>query len=212
MLAHVVFLTVVSAAATRAEVIDRIAVILDNEAIPASEINREIRLTAFLNADDPDFSPEAKRKTAERLIDQRLIRREIDLGRYAQPAASDIEALLKQIQQRFHSAQEYHGALAKYGITEPELKAHLLWEITLIRFIELRFRAGVQVPEEDIRKYLDTHASRSEDKAGSESKSGALHDEAKEKLTEEQIDKQMDQWLKETRQRARIEFRPEAFR
>lgn len=213
MLAYLVVLTMASAAATRAEIIDRIAVTLDNEAITASEIDREIRLTAFLNGDALDFSPEARRKAAERLIEQRLIRREIELGRYAEPAPSELEPLLKQLQaQRFQAAQQYRDALAQYSITEAELKAHLLWQATLLRFLDLRFGAGVQVSEEEIRQYFDRQAPAPQGNADSSRKLDEQRDAIRQKLTEAQIDKQMDEWLKETRKRARIEFRPDAFR
>ena len=89
MLARLFFLTRLHDAGPRAEVIDRIAVTLDNQIITESEVAREIRLTAFLNGDPLDFSPEARRKAAGRLVEQKLIRREIDLGRYLEPSKEE---------------------------------------------------------------------------------------------------------------------------
>src|SRR5262249_49424474 len=60
--------------AGRAEIIDRVAVVVGNRVITESEILREVRLTAFLNGAPLDFSAASKRKTAERLVEQRLIR------------------------------------------------------------------------------------------------------------------------------------------
>ena len=54
--------------------------------------------------------------------------------------------MLKQIQtQRFQDPEEYRQALEKYGVSESDLNAHLLWQLTLLRFIDARFRPGVQV-------------------------------------------------------------------
>jgi len=80
-----------------------------------------------------------------------FIRNEIDVGAYAPPSANEVEPLLLQVRtQRFHTPQEYHAALEKYRITEDDLKTYLLWQLTLLRFIDIRFRAGIQISEQDI--------------------------------------------------------------
>src|SRR2546426_343802 len=146
----------VLASLSRAEIIDRIAVTLDNQVITESEILREIRLTGFLNDDPLDLSLEAKRKTADRLIEQKLIRKEIEFGRYVVPPASDVEPMLKQIQtERFHSPEEYREALQKFGISEEDLEAQLLWQATLLHFVDVRFRPGIQISDDEIHKYFD---------------------------------------------------------
>src|SRR2546421_12734122 len=73
--------------ACRAEVIERIAVIVGPGVITESEIVREIRLTAFLNGDPLDFSAASKRKTAERMVEQRLIHIENEASLYPPPTA-----------------------------------------------------------------------------------------------------------------------------
>ncbi|MEI9976953.1 MAG: hypothetical protein WDO73_35815 [Ignavibacteriota bacterium] len=47
-----------------AEIIDRIAVSVGNQAITTSDVDREIRVTAFLNRSEPDFTPAGRRATA----------------------------------------------------------------------------------------------------------------------------------------------------
>ena len=69
----------------RAEIIDRIAVSVGNQAITISDLDREIRVTAFLNRTPPDFSPAARRATADRMVEQRLILRELENSRYPSP-------------------------------------------------------------------------------------------------------------------------------
>jgi len=201
-------------AATRAELIDRVAVTLDNQVITASEIELEIRVSAFLNGDTLDFSPEARRKAAERLIEQKLIRKEMQVGRYAAPSAEEAEPMLKAIQaQRFHTLEEYRQALAKYGISEDELKAQLLWQFSLLRFIEIRFRPGVQVSDAQIQAYFDANRTKLEEEAGASKKLTLddLRGRIRETLTEQGADKQLDEWLAEARKRTRIEFHEEAF-
>jgi peptidyl-prolyl cis-trans isomerase SurA len=198
----------------QAEIIDRIAVTLDNQVITASEIALEIRLTAFLNGDPPGFSPAARRKAADRLIEQKLVRREMQVGRYAQPAPDDVGPMLQQIQaQLFHDPEEYRQALAKYGISEDDLKAHLLWQLSLLRFIDIRFRPGVQVTDDEIHTYFDQHLSELEKQAPAGKVTlDDVHDEIRRILTTEGVNKQLDDWLAQARKRAHIEVHEEAFR
>jgi len=214
MTAHVALICGILMVASRAEIIDRVAVTLDNQVITASEITLQIRLTAFLNGDPLDFSPSARQKAAGRLIEQKLIRREIQVGRYTAPSPEEVEPMLKEIRgQRFHSAEEYRRALTDYGISEDELKAHLLWQLTLLRFIDSRFRPGVQVTDGDIQAYFDRNRGKLQAQSGA-SKRLALDDlrgQIRETLTEQGADKQLDLWLAQARQRTRIEFHQEAF-
>ena len=213
MTAHVAIMSLLITAA-RAEIIDRIAVTLDNQVITASEIALEIRLTAFLNGDPLDFSPAARRKAADRLIEQKLIRKEIQVGRYVAPSPDEVDPMLKQVQgQRFHSVDEYRQALAKYGISEDELKAHLLWQLNLLRFIDIRFRPGVQVTDAQIQAYFDANRAKLEAPPGPSKKLTLddLRSDIREILTAEGADKQLDDWLAETRKRTRIQFHQEAF-
>lgn len=213
MAAELFVLFAVLTAAFQAEIIDRLAVTIDNQAITESEIVREIRLAAFLNADRLNFSPETKRKAANRLIEQKLIRREIELGHYVQPAPVEVEPMLKQIQARFHGPEEFRQALSRYGIDESDLTPYLLWQITLLRFIDIRFRPAVQVADDDMQKYFNQHLPEWQRQAapGKKIAFDDVRDQIYQTLTDQRVDEQLDQWLAQTRKRARIEFRPEAF-
>lgn len=213
MLVRAIFLTVFWFTGSRADIIDRVAVTLDNLVITESEILLEIRLTAFQNGGPLDFKPEAKREAAGRLIEQRLIRKEIEVGRYVQPGPADVDPMLRQLEARFHSPEEFRQALEKYGIREEDLKAHLLWQLTLLRFIDVRFRPGIQITDQDIQQYFSQKLPELEKQAGPEKKIRLddLRDKIQEALTDERVDQQLNDWLAETRKHMRIEFHPEAF-
>jgi len=214
MLARLVFLSTIITSSPRADVIDRIAVTLDNQIITESEIAREIRLSAFLNGDPLDFSPEARRKAAGRLVEQKLIRREVELGHYPEPGKEEVAAMLRQIQsQRFRDAEDYRQALEKCGVSEDELNAHLLWQLTLLRFIDARFRPGIQVSDEEVRANFDREQSKPEQAAdpGKRPKFEDLRDQIRETLINQRVDQELDDWLAATRKRTRVVFHVEAF-
>ncbi len=140
-----------------AVIVDRVAVAVGDKAITDSEIDRRIRLTAFQNDEKPDLSPAARRQAAERLIDQKLVEREMDVGHYPRLAAANGNNLLDE-----YVASNYKGdrvafarALADYRLTAQEVEEDLVKQTDLLTFLNLRFRPGVQVTEDDIRKYFN---------------------------------------------------------
>jgi len=214
MLVRAIFLSAFWFTGSRADIIDRIAVTLDSQVITESEVLLEIRLTAFQNGTPPDFKPEAKRQAAGRLIEQKLIRKEIEVGRYVQPNSADVDPMLKQIEaQRFHSPEDFRHGLETYRVSVEDLKAHLLWQLALLRFIDVRFRPGIQITEQDIQQYFDQKLPELEKQAGPEQKIHLddLRDKIQDALTDERVDQQLNDWLTETRKHMRIEFHPEAF-
>jgi peptidyl-prolyl cis-trans isomerase SurA len=214
MLVRAIFLSAFWFTGSRADIIDRIAVTLDSQVITESEVLLEIRLTAFQNGTPPDFKPEAKRQAAGRLIEQKLIRKEIEVGRYVQPNSADVDPMLKQIEaQRFHGPEEFRHGLETYRVSVEDLRAHLLWQLALLRFIDVRFRPGIQITEQDIQQYFDQKLPELEKQAGPEQKIHLddLRDKIQDALTDERVDQQLNDWLTETRKHMRIEFHPEAF-
>ena len=120
--------------------------------------------------------------------------------------------MLKQIQaQRFHGPDDYRKALEKYGVDEAQLRAHLLWQLTLLRFIEVRFPPSVEVTDEDMHQYFVQHLPELEKRAGKPVSLESVRNEIRDALTEQLVDKQLNDWLAEQRGRTHIAFHPEAF-
>lgn len=197
----------------RAEIIDRVAVVLGNGVITESEILREIRLTAFLNGTPLDFSAASKRKTADRLVEQRLIAGEAKASSYAAPDAEAIAEMLRQTQDSFRSPASYRAELERAGVTEDELKAHLTRQITTLSFIDFRFRPGIRIAEEEIAQYFVSRVLPGLQKAHPEQKF-SLDDyrpQIEEALIGERLDKAADAWLKEAHARTRVDYRAAVF-
>ena len=78
----------------RAALIDSIAVTVGTQAITESQIDEQIRLAAFTNHSDPVFTPESRKKAADELVEQALIRREMSFGTYPPIPETQIESAL----------------------------------------------------------------------------------------------------------------------
>src|SRR4051794_24237206 len=79
-----------------AAVLDRVAVTVGKDVITESEVLQEIRLEAFLNRTAPQTGPAARREAAERIIDQTLLRQEIELEGFAKPQPSAVDQTLQK--------------------------------------------------------------------------------------------------------------------
>src|SRR5436305_14280856 len=84
-------------AIAHAEVIDRIAATVGRQVITESQVTEEIRVTAFLDGKPADWSPANHSATVNRLVDQTLIRREIDVTRFKPAPLDEGTKLLDQL-------------------------------------------------------------------------------------------------------------------
>src|SRR4051812_14724692 len=60
-----------------AVVLDRVAVVVGKRLVKASDVDRNVRVSQFLNRTPLKLNEEERRKVADRLIDQELIRQEM---------------------------------------------------------------------------------------------------------------------------------------
>ena len=201
-------LFLVLSVAQPATVIDRISVIVGTHAIKLSDLEQDIRLTDFMNREPLHADAEARRKSAERLIDQTVIRDEIARGGYRRPSDSDAEPLLDEIRRdRFGGSDARLAAeLRQYGLTEDELRQRLLWQVTVLSFIDQRFRPGIQVNDSEVRSYYEQHLAELPKEYPGNSSFEALREKIRASIEGEQINNAFDAWLDQARQRTTIRY------
>ena len=192
------FLLLLMGFALKAEIIDRIAIIVDQQVITESQINEEVRVTALLNRQPVQIKEEDRRSAADRLVQQLLVKREVNLGNYPAPTAEDVGKYYDQLSQMFGGSDRFRRSIADYQLTSETLKQHLALQLTTLRFIEYRFRPDFNVSEEDIAAYRRLHLTLP---AGELS-----HDAVREALIEERTDQILAAWLEESRKQVNITF------
>jgi len=195
-----------------AETLDRIAVTIGKQVIAESQVMEEIRVTAFIEGEKPDFSGPSKRKTAERLVERALIERELALTRYALPEVTDIGTLLVQVKARFPSEEAFKDALIEAGVAADKVERHLQLQVQLLRFLDYRFRPGVRITEEEIAElYEKTSAEWKAKRKDPPPTLEASRADLVALLTRERADRALDRWLGEARTREQIVYRDGVF-
>lgn len=194
-----------------AEIIDRIAVTVGNQIITEGQINEDLRLTAFLNRDRLDFSLEQRKKSADRLIEQTLVRRDMELSRYPLPSLEEAAEAVNDIKARFSTTAQYQQALEQYGINDEALKRRLWWQMTLMHFIDYRFRPAILIADSDIQTYYQQEVEKWKKQGVNPIPSLVESRESIEQfLTEQRIDDALDKWLAETRAQVVVRYHDEA--
>jgi hypothetical protein len=202
-----------SAALGAAVVIDRIAVIAGKKVVKLSDIDRDVRLTEFLNGEPLNLSVDVRRKAAERLIDQQIIRTEVATSGYSRATDAQAEALLRQIQRdRFGNLEaRLRAELVRYGLTGEDLRQQLLWQLTVLNFIEQRFQPGVSIADQDVPTYYNQHLDELKRQYPQNYSLVALEPKIRNVLQEEAVTRDFEDWLTRARQRTQIEYRQGAF-
>jgi hypothetical protein len=204
------FVVLLASAAT----LDRVAVVVGKDVLTEGEVEEEARLEGFTASAPPDLSPARRREAADRLVDQQLIRHEMEISHYEPPRPEEAGEMLSNFRrQHFQSDAEFRAALENFGLSEEQLKQYFRWQLATLRFTDARFRPGDPEPA---RQSADRTApesplaaaknngppgQQSADRAASSTSASGNGD----------VDALLDAWLKQARSATRIEFKKEAF-
>jgi peptidyl-prolyl cis-trans isomerase SurA len=204
-----------SALAGRAEVVDRIAVSVAGQVVTLSDVRRQIRISAFLEKAEPDYSKANLRRAAALLVDQVLIRREAELSRYPAAPNQEIESALDQFAESLGMDKPAMFAAAlEFGFSEQEMREQAAWRLTLLHFVDYRFRPGVQVGEADVANYYNNVFLPQFRKLSPEATppaSDAVRGRIIGILNTQLATEASQIWLDQTRKQTRIRYFEEAF-
>ncbi len=205
---------VMLAAFASCETLDRVAAWVGKDAITDSALRRHLRMEAFFARKTPELTADARHKAAERLIDQLLIRRELELNRFAPPGAADVETQINELMKsRNEDAAALNASLESYGFTLEDLRNEILYQIMLLRFVEFRFSAGVLVTDAEIdAAYENEVVPEARQRNVAPPTAEQARDGIVKLLTYRKTNAALEQWLIQARQQVKIRVFEEAFR
>ena len=195
------------------KVLDRIVATVDDQVITLQDVLEEVRLAALLDGLSPVFTPESKRKAAERMVENLLLSRDMELTQFPLPSDEEVAEFIAQIQKaRGLDEQGWKAELERYELAPGRVRELLRRKLGVLRYIEFRFRPQVQ------SGFTGASQASGTALAGSDARPSA-HPErlvemarqtAESALIAKQVDELVDAWLKEAKQRARIRWREAA--
>ena len=87
----------------------------------------------------------------------------------------------------------------------------MLWQITVLQFINQRFSGGVVVSDAEIHTYYDQHLAELKRQYPKDDSFEALSPAIRATLEGQRTNQDFDAWLDEARKNYRVEFKQEAF-
>jgi hypothetical protein len=192
-----------------AVIVDRSAITVGNKVITDSDIIRRVRLAAFQNGQAPDFSLASRKETAQRLIDLKLVEREMDVGNYVRESAAQSAKLLSAFTEEHFkgNAEALRLALSAIELTPADLQAELAEQADFESFVELRFLPAVtQASDQEVQEYYQNHILAMM-KPGETTPSLADSRAGIEKaLANERADLELNGWLRDQRAPTKITY------
>jgi hypothetical protein len=196
-----------------AVIIDRIAIRVGNAIIKDSDIDRIVRVTEFLNDEPLDVGNKARRDAAKRLIDQAFIRQEIQVGDYPRASWEEADEQIANLKKNRYKTQDaFNQALKRYGLVEPDLRFEFQWQLTVLRFVDLRFRPAVLVKDEEIEQYYRDHLAALRKANPGNSSLDALREQIREILVGEKVNQLFFSWLDDHRKEGKVQVAEESLR
>jgi hypothetical protein len=190
-----------------AEIIDRIVATVGHEVITQAQVNEELRVTAFINRAPLEYSAAAQRQAADRLVEQALVRREMELSRYPLPKPDDVEAYRLEIVKRYGSEDAFRAAMKRYELNAGILNTHLSLQLTMLRFLDFRFRPEIDVSNRDIEDAYQLHVEAwKRSNTGTPPTLDALRESLQKQIYDERINSAFSRWIEEARKQVSVTY------
>ena len=195
----------------RGVVLDRMVAVVNGDMILESDVDEERRFEEI----QPYRSVNnfTRDRAIERLIDRTLILQQSALEPEDAVAEKDLDAQLLTLRKDIPECKQYHCEtdegwqrfIGDHGFTVEEFRDRWRQRMELLRFIEVRFRNGITISEDEIRTYyektmLPEYAKRNVTPPTMESISKRIE----EVLLQQQVSALLEDWLKSLRAQGNV--------
>lgn len=146
------------ARSARAEIVDRVVAVVEDEAIFLSDLQRRVRPFERQLEQIPDVRERAERReqlyreTLERMVDDLLIRRAAQRA-HVTVTDNDVDRMIEGIaRQRGATVQDIYEAVESEGLTRQEYRSFMEAEVLRLRVLNVRVRGRINITESDIQE------------------------------------------------------------
>ncbi len=198
------------------EVIDRMDVVVGNQVITELELEEELRVVAFLNEQPLHFDAGARRAAVHRLVDQKLIEREMELSQYPSLDAEAVDAALGQLEQSLGG--NFSAKLAAAQLSVSTLRRHLAVQLATLRFVAFRFRPEPGISEADVQEeysrqmaeWATAHPQAAQPTAAQPTAAQPTYDTLRQSirrtLIQARTEEALNAWLMQARKQVTIQY------
>jgi SurA N-terminal domain len=209
ILACSMVLLAIALPARAGDVLDRIVATVNNHIILQSEWQDAVRYEAFVAGRRLDqLQPGDSKAALDRLIDQELLREQMRSSGFPHASSEEVEKRIQEIRKQYAGAESEAGwqaALARYGLTEGELKKRVALQVDLMGLVDARLRPNVVIDSKSIESYYNQELLPQLRQSGARQVPLAeVTPKIKELLTQQKMNQMLVAWLQDLRSGSRI--------
>ncbi len=208
-LALALLLTVLTAPLRAGEIVDRIVVTVNGHAILLSDWDEALRYEALVNGRPlTSLTPDDRKATLNRLVDQELLREQMEGISFPHATVEQINQQVAQIRKQLPEAASddaWRALLARYGFAEAEFRDRVAAQLDTLRFLDQRLRPSVHIDAASIETYYREKFLPELRKTGAaEAPLAEVSPKIEELLAQERMDQLLADWLRDLRQQSSI--------
>ncbi len=194
------------------EIIDRIVATVDHHAILASEWDEQIRIECLLSGRSlAAVTPDQKRNALDRLVDQALIRIQMEAASFPRATPEQVASQVKAIRSQnaaWNTDAAWNEALKAYGLTPDDIAAHAAAQYEILHFVDQRFRPGIHIDRRTIQQYYaEQFLPELRRAGGAEVTLKEVSPKIEELLVQQRMDELLTSWLHTLRTQAPVQVR-----
>jgi hypothetical protein len=191
-------------AATAGQVIDRIVATVNGRIILQSDLDEALGYEALLNNRKlSQFTDEERRSVLDRLIDQELLREQLQSSDFKHASEAEAAAHVSDARKQYTKAATdagWQSVLDQYHLREKDLLSHVQQQLDLMRLVDARLRPAVQIDSKTIEAYYrEKFVPQLRQSGSSELPLSDVSTRIRELLTEQKVSELLVSWLQTLR-------------
>jgi peptidyl-prolyl cis-trans isomerase SurA len=191
------------------DVIDRIVATVNGKVILQSDWDESLCFEALVsNRKLADFTDDDRRAVLNRLIDQELLREQMQAAEFPHATDAEVSARLAEAQKLYPEAatsEGWHALLARYHLTEKDFVARVRQQIDLMRLVDAHLRPGIDIDSKSVEAYYrDQFVPKLKQAGRSEVPLAEVSGQIRELLTQQKVDQLLVSWLHTLRSEGQI--------
>jgi peptidyl-prolyl cis-trans isomerase SurA len=196
-------------AARAGEVIDRIVATVNGHIILQSDWDEALCYEALLNGRALNqFADDDRRAVLDRLIDQELLGEQMKSASFQHASEAEAAARVADARKQYPEAANAEGwqtVLAKFGLSEKDLVAHVQQQIDLMRLVDARLRPAVQIDSRTVEAYYrEKFVPQLKQPIVDDVPTADVAAQIRELLTEQKVNELMVSWLQSLRSESKV--------
>jgi hypothetical protein len=210
VLALIVFIgAFILPAAWAGDVIDRIVAVVNGHIILQSDWDEALSYEALLDHRDVgQFTDEDRRGVLDRLIDQELLGEQMKSASFQHASESEVSDRVEEARKQYPEAATDEGwgrVLARFGLSEKDLIAHVEQQIDLMRLVDAHLRPAVQIDSKTVEAYYrEKFVPQLKQSIVEAVPSTDVAAKIRELLTQQKVNELMVSWLQSLRSESKV--------